>query len=205
MSYPIMLDMTNKQAVVVGGGKVAERKIRGLKEANANVVVVAPEITEYIQQLADEGALVWRKKYFSPDDVEDAFLIIAATNNREVNKAVAQAAQPYQLINVVDTSAQSNFYVPSIVRRGKLTIAVSTEGASPTLAKKISREIAEMYDEDYGNYIDFLYECRQYILQNVGDSHKKQQLLQTITDEEFRKSANWEKEFQKLFEQVMGE
>ncbi len=205
MSYPIMVDITNKQVVVVGGGKVAERKIRGLQEANANVIVVAPEVTEYIQQLANGGALVWRKKYFSPGDLEDAFLIIAATNNREVNEAVAQAAQPYQLINVVDAPTQSNFYVPSIVRRGKLTIAVSTEGASPTLAKKICQEIDEMYDEDYGNYIDFLYECRQYILRNVSDSDKKQQLLQAITGEEFRKSTNWEKEFRKLFERVMGE
>lgn len=205
MTYPIMLDLTNKQVVVIGGGKVAERKIRGLIEAKANVVVVAPEITALIQRLVDEGALVWRKKCFSREDIKEAFLIIAATNERGVNESVAQAARPHQLINVVDNPTQSNFYVPSTVRRGKLTIAVSTGGASPILAAKIRREIAEKYDENYENYIDFLYECRQYILRNVSDSKKKQQLLQVITDESFRKTENWEEEFQKLFKRIMSE
>jgi precorrin-2 dehydrogenase / sirohydrochlorin ferrochelatase len=203
--YPIMLDLTGKRVVVIGGGKVAERKVKGLREAKANIIVIAPEVTAFLKELTEKAEITWVKKRFSPEDVEDAFLIIAATNTREINEAVARAAKSYQLLNVVDAPEQSTFHVPSIVRRGKLSIAVSTGGASPVLAKKICREIAEMYDEDYEQYIDFLYECRQYILRNVSDLNQKRQLLEAITDESFRKSANWEEEFRKLFERIMGE
>jgi precorrin-2 dehydrogenase / sirohydrochlorin ferrochelatase len=203
--YPIMLNLTGKKVVVIGGGKVAERKVKGLREAKANIIVIAPEVTAFLKELTEKAEITWVKKRFSPEDVKDAFLIIAATNTREINEAVARAAKSYQLLNVVDAPEQSTFHVPSVVRRGKLSIAVSTGGASPVLAKKICREIAEMYDEDYEQYIDFLYECRQYILRNVSDLNQKRQLLEAITDESFRKSANWEEEFRKLFERIMGE
>jgi precorrin-2 dehydrogenase/sirohydrochlorin ferrochelatase len=203
--YPIMLDLTGKNVVVIGGGKVAERKVKGLREAKANIIVIATEVTAFLKELTEKAEITWVKKRFSPEDVEGAFLIIAATNTREINEAVARAAKSHQLLNVVDAPEQSTFHVPSVVRRGKLSIAVSTGGASPVLAKKICQEIAEMYDEDYGQYIDFLYECRQYILRNVSELNQKRQLLEAITDELFRKSKNWEEEFCKLFERIMGE
>ncbi|WP_027410748.1 NAD(P)-binding protein [Anoxybacteroides tepidamans] len=200
MTYPIMLDVANKQAVVIGGGKVAERKIHGLLEARAVVTVVSPEVTDALYQLAKEGELVWKQKTFSADDISSAFIVIAATNNSDVNEAVAQAATPNQLLNVVDAPEKSNFHVPAIVRQGRLTIAVSTGGASPILAKQIRRQMAAMYDEHYGRYVDFLYNCRQYILTHIKDPMKKQKLLQTIATEEFRKKGNWEEAFGKLLQ-----
>jgi precorrin-2 dehydrogenase / sirohydrochlorin ferrochelatase len=201
--YPIMLDLTGKRVVVIGGGKVAERKVKGLKEADANITVVAPTVTPFLEQLAEQKNIQWIKKIFSPEDVKDAFLIVAATDKREVNQMVMKAAKPHQLVNVVDDPEHSNFHVPAVVRRGRLNIAVSTGGASPIFTKKICREIANIYDEDYERYIDFLYECRQYILQNVSNHEKKQQLLQEIADEAFRKKGNWEEEFRKLLESSM--
>jgi precorrin-2 dehydrogenase / sirohydrochlorin ferrochelatase len=203
MGYPIMLNVANQHVVVIGGGKVAERKIHGLLEAKAKITVVAPAVTAGIQQLAAAGALVWRQKAFSPDDIEKAWIVIAATNDRDVNKAVAKAAKPYQLINIVDDPERSNFHVPAIVRRGKLAIAVSTGGASPTVAQQIRRQLEELYDDDYGRYIDFLYECRQFILRHVRDEQKRKELFKAIADESFRKRGNWEEEFEQLLQNVI--
>ncbi|RDE28599.1 NAD(P)-binding protein [Parageobacillus thermoglucosidasius] len=200
MGYPVMLNIANQPIVVIGGGKVAERKIHGLLEAKAKITVVAPSATEGIQQLAAAGKLAWRQKTFSPDDIKEAWIVIAATNNRDVNEAVAKAAHPYQLLNIADDPERSNFHVPAVIRRGRLTIAVSTGGASPTVAQQIRRQLAEWYDDDYGRYIDFLYECRQFILQNVNDEKKRKKLLKSIADESFRQRGNWEEEFRRLLQ-----
>jgi precorrin-2 dehydrogenase / sirohydrochlorin ferrochelatase len=205
MGYPIMLNVTNQRVVVIGGGKVAERKIHGLLEAKAKITVVAPTITTGIQQLAATGKLIWRQKTFSPDDLEEAWVVIAATNNRDVNKAVAKAAKPYQLINIADDPERSNFHVPAVIRSGRLTIAISTGGASPTVAQQIRCQLAELYDDDYGQYIDFLYKCRQYILRNVDDEQKRKKLFKAIADESFRKRGDWEEEFEQLLKNVIKE
>ncbi|KXG10890.1 Precorrin-2 dehydrogenase [Anoxybacillus sp. P3H1B] len=203
MGYPVMLHIANQHVVVIGGGRVAERKIKGLLEAEAKITVVAPSATGGIQQLAAAGALVWRRKTFSPDDIKEAWMVIAATNNREVNEAVAAAAEPYQLINIADDPERSNFHVPAVVRRGRLTIAVSTGGASPTVAQQIRRQLAEQYDEDCGRYIEFLYECRQFILRNVSDERIRKKLFKAIAQESFRKKGNWEEEFHRLLEMTL--
>lgn len=205
MGYPIMLNVANQSVLVVGGGKVAERKIYGLLEAKAKITVVAPTITTGIEQLVADKKLIWRQKTFSPDDMKEAWIVIAATNNRAVNEAVAKAAKPYQLINIADDPERSNFHVPAVVRRGRLTIAISTGGASPTIAQQIRRRLEELYDDDYGRYIDFLYECRQWILRHVRDEQKRKALFKAIADESFCKRGNWEEEFEQLLENAMKE
>ncbi|WMT20412.1 NAD(P)-binding protein [Parageobacillus toebii] len=202
MGYPVMLNIANQHVVVIGGGKVAERKIHGLLEAKANITVVAPTITSGIQQLEAAGKLIWRQKTFSPDDLEEAWVVIAATNNRDVNEAVAKAAKPYQLINIADDPERSNFHVPAVIRRGRLTIAISTGGASPTIAQQIRRQLEELYDDDYGRYIDFLYQCRQSILRNVHDEQKRKELFKAIADESFRKRGDWEEDLKHLLRQI---
>jgi precorrin-2 dehydrogenase/sirohydrochlorin ferrochelatase len=205
MGYPVMLNIANQHVVVIGGGKVAERKIHGLLEAKAKITVVAPTITAGIQQLVATGELIWRQKMFSPDDIVGAFIVIAATNNRDVNEAVANAAQPCQLLNIVDDPERSNFHVPAVVRRGKLTIAISTGGASPVLAHNIRCQLEEMYGEEYERYVDFLYEFRQWILRNVDDEQKRKKLFKAIADESFRKRGHWEEEFEQLLKNVVKE
>jgi precorrin-2 dehydrogenase/sirohydrochlorin ferrochelatase len=202
MGYPIMLNIANQHVVVIGGGKVAERKIHGLLEAKAKIIVVAPTITTGIQKLVADKKLIWRQKTFSPDDLDEAWVVIAATNNRDVNEAVAKAAKPYQLINIADDPERSNFHVPAVVRRGRLTIAVSTGGASPTVAQQIRRQLEELYDDDYGRYIDFLYECRQYILRHVRDEQKRKELFRAIADESFQERGNWKENLQHLLRDI---
>ncbi|OCA85831.1 siroheme synthase [Bacillus sp. FJAT-27225] len=185
MLYPIFLELKGRTAVVIGGGKVAARKAAGLAEAGAKVTVVSPELTPELNAMAVEGRMVWRKKAFSPEDLEGGFLIIAATDNPKTNLDVKNAAEPHQLVTIADNPTASDFQVPSVARRGKLNLAVSTSGASPTLAKKIRRELEEKYDDRYIDYLEFLDESRTKILSGVSDSEQKKQLLKMVADEEF--------------------
>ena len=196
--YPVSLDLKGKKAVVIGGGKIAQRKITGLIEAEADITVVSPELTAHLHEFVQAGKLMWKKKVFSAEDIQGAFLIIAASNDPEVNLAVKKLAVPHQLISLADHSEQSNFILPSVVKRGKLSIAISTSGASPILAKKIKSEIADRYGSEYKDYVDFLFTCRKRILAEVQDPKVKQALLSSITELAFLHSRNRDKDFTDL-------
>ena len=101
--------------------------------------------------------MIWKEKDFTAEDIQDAFLVIAATNQPEINHAIKKAAAPHQLISLVDNPEESDFILPAVVNQGKLSITVSTSGASPILAKKIKQEIADQYGPEYKEYVDFLY------------------------------------------------
>ncbi|KAA9031204.1 NAD(P)-binding protein [Niallia endozanthoxylica] len=198
--YPIYLNLMDKRAVVIGGGKVAERKIQGLMEARALITVVSPELTEKLHQYYKAGNITWKKKTFSAEDIKDAFLIIAAANDPEVSFAVKKAAAPNQLLNLADNPEESNFILPSVYKQGKLSMTVSTSGASPTLAKKIKQNLASQYGPEYRDYVDFLYDCRKWILQEITDSKLKKYLLSAITEREFVTSTNRQKDFKDLLD-----
>ncbi|RSK26018.1 NAD(P)-binding protein [Bacillus sp. HMF5848] len=201
--YPVMLHLAGKHVVVVGGGVIATRKVMGFLEANASITVVSPQVTERLQFLIEEGTIDWRKKLFTDDDVEDAFMVVAATNNRELNCMIRESCQSTQLFLSIDDPLQSDFVVPSVIRRGKLTLAVSTGGASPKLAAKIRRELENMYDDTYEAYVEFLYECRQVILSKVSDPSVKSKLLAEIIDDRFRLASNRDELFQQLLDESM--
>ncbi|WP_299510689.1 bifunctional precorrin-2 dehydrogenase/sirohydrochlorin ferrochelatase [uncultured Rummeliibacillus sp.] len=180
-----MLNISGKQVVVVGGGTVATRKITSLLSSQAQVIVVSPELSPKLQQLAEENVIQWRKKSFSPEDIVNAFLIIAATNSTNINELVASSVSQNQLCNIVDNEALSQFIVPSVVQRGPLTIAVSTSGANPKLAKKIKQDLEDQYDESYEDYILFLQQARRRIIDEVKDSKKKSIVLEELLDSQF--------------------
>lgn len=202
--YPIQLQLQGKEVVIIGGGKVAERKIAGLLHTGAVITVVSPELTETLHDFVIEEKIIWKKKHFTADDLDGAFLVIAATNEREVNLAVKQAAAPHQLLSLIDNPEESNFILPSVIRQGKLTITISTSGASPLLAKKIKGEIAELYGPEYEEYVDFLFEARKWILQEIKDPALKKQLLTAITEKQFLHSTNREGEFRHLVQHLLS-
>ncbi|MGG0655837.1 NAD(P)-binding protein [Rummeliibacillus pycnus] len=183
--YPMMLNIENQLVVVVGGGKVATRKVASLLKAQAHVTVISPEISPKLKRLFEENTIQWRKKDFAPDDLNDAFLIIAATNSSKINELVAQSASKHQICNIVDREELSQFIVPSVVRRGPLTIAVSTSGANPKLAKEIKKELEEQYDDSYEDYILFLQRARRQIIDEVPDPMQKSVLLEELLDSQF--------------------
>jgi precorrin-2 dehydrogenase / sirohydrochlorin ferrochelatase len=202
MSYPIMLRLTGKKAVVVGGGKVAERKVTGLLGTGAHVIVVSPELTEKLSDLAGQGKIIWKQKSFSEDDIEGAFMIFAATNNAEVNQTVKNSAGEHQLVTVADDPDVSDFYVPAHIQRGRLSIAVSTDGSSPTLSKKIREQLETQFDERYEEYLEFLFSKRQWILREVTDARLKRILLTAMAGEDFLNSQNREADFQQLYKNI---
>lgn len=205
MLYGINLELSGRKVVVIGGGKVAERKVDGLLEAEAAVTVVSPNLTAALLKLAEEGIITWGAREFSPEDLDGAFLIFAATNDRETNLAVKKSAADHQLVTIVDDPAQSDFKVPATVKRGKLSIAISTSGASPILAKKIRSQVAHTYDDRYADYLDFLGSCRKEILACVVDSEQKRQLLTMIAEDDFLENENREAEFAKLLREAMAQ
>lgn len=198
MMYSINLTMQGRKAVVIGGGKVAQRKVKTLLVAGADVTIVSPQITDELKKFAIEGSLIWLCKDFSQEDLEDAFIIIAATDNPEINLSVKKNARKSQLVNLVDDPELSDFQLPAVIQRGMLSLAVSTSGASPLLAKKIRDQLAGTFDERYEAYLDFLADCRKIILTEVMDDKKKRQLLRAITDESFLDSKNREKKFAEI-------
>ena len=199
-SYPAMLNLKNTMAIVVGGGQIAYRKIMGLLQAGACVTVISPEIHAEIEKLLAEKQITWRKKVFEASDLDSAWIIIAATNHQHINEDVALAAQPHQLINIVDNPERSNFHVPAKLTRGNLTISVATGGASPILAKVIRDELAVIYDDSYAGYLEFLAVSRERIKQTFLDWKTKRQLLKDITEKPYRQSIEKQRAFLDLMD-----
>jgi precorrin-2 dehydrogenase / sirohydrochlorin ferrochelatase len=204
-SYPVILQLTGKIVVVVGGGNVAERKVTGLLGTGADVFVVSPEATIEIQRLDREGKIVWKQKSFSANDLKDVFIIFAATNNQQINQLVRNSAAAHQLVTIADDPEGSNFHVPAHFQRGLLSIAVSTGGASPSLAKQIRDQLEQQFDDSYEGYLDFLFSKRQWILQKVQNPSLKRKLLTTIVSSEFLTSVNREQDFIRLYETLLKE
>ncbi|XJZ27651.1 bifunctional precorrin-2 dehydrogenase/sirohydrochlorin ferrochelatase [Bacillota bacterium Lsc_1132] len=198
--YPMMLNLAGKKVVVVGGGKVAERKIKGLLETDARIVVVSPEATDDIARLSGEGLIEWMRKPFSGEEIQGALMIFATTNDRKLNQEIKDLVEPHQLVAIADDPDGSDFHVPAQVKRGRLSIAVSTNGASPTLARMIREQLEAEFDERYEAYVEFLYQARQKILAEVKDPFVKRKLLKKIASPEFWKSDDREIQFKELYE-----
>lgn len=201
-NYPIMLQMAGKKVVVVGGGKVAERKVSGLLGTGALITVISPDATETIHRLALNGDIVWQERFFTKDDLLDAFMIFAATNHAEINQFVKNASGSNQLFSIADDPDGSDFHVPANFKRGRLSISVSTSGASPILARQICARLEEQFDEAYECYLEFLYTARQRILREVKDPALKRSLLTAIVGEDFLNSENREEKFRQLLEKA---
>ncbi len=199
-AYPIMLNIKNQEVVVVGGGTIAYRKIRGLLQAGANITVISPEIEERIETLRRERRIDWRKKEFESADITSALVVIAATNSNVVNELVAFATMKHQLVNVVDNPELSNFHVPAKLTRGDLTISVATGGASPTLAKVIRDELSSVYDDSYAEYLAFLAEVREKVRNSPLDRATKMQYLKEVTNVTYRHSIEAQTDFLEIID-----
>lgn len=163
--YPLLVDLQGKKALVVGGGKVAQRKIETLLEHGATVQVVAREFTAELEQLRSERKILFLGSDFSAAFLEGAFLVFVATDDPSLNRRVSQAAQQRGLlVNAVDQPADCNFIVPSILSRGDLLIAVSTSGKSPAFARKVRVDLEQHFGEEYGVFLNLMGNLRKEIL-----------------------------------------
>jgi precorrin-2 dehydrogenase len=167
MSYcPVFLNITGRRCVVVGGGAVAWRKVNMLLEHGAQVEVISPQMCLGLGELAASCAVKLTHREYKSGDLKGAFIVVAATNDSQTNERVAEEAKEQgTLINVVDVPKLSNFIVPSSLRRGDLTVAVSTSGKSPALARKIVSELAEDLGEEYSILTSLVSEVRSELKQ----------------------------------------
>src|SRR5690242_17109477 len=159
--YIACLRLTGRRCAVVGGGDIGLEKVEGLLACDGRVVLVAPEAVTELQELAAEGSIEWERREYRADDLEGTFVVIAATNDTDVNIRVYEDAERRaMLVNVVDVPPLCNFILPAIVRTGPLAIAISTAGASPALAKRIKSEISATYGEPYARLAVLLNDAR---------------------------------------------
>jgi len=159
--YIACLRLSGRRCVVVGGGEIGLEKVEGLLACDGDVVLVAPTAVGELEQLAREGSISWERREYEAADLEATFIAIAATGDTEVNIRVFEDAERRaMLVNIVDVPPLCNFILPAIVRTGPLAIAISTAGASPALAKRMKRQIAEEYGEPYARLAVLLNEAR---------------------------------------------
>jgi len=181
----IFLNLSNKKCLVVGGGPVAERKVQALLAYGARVRVVSPALTGRLSELAAAGIIDYRRGSYHVDDLAGVFLVIGATGREEVNRQVAADCEERGLlINVVDDPERGNFFVPAHVKRGSLSIAVSTGGKSPLLAGKIRAELEPVYGPQYAEFLDFLGGLRLKLMREVADPVKKREVMDRMLDDE---------------------
>lgn len=164
--YPIFLNIRGRKCVVVGGGKVAFRKVKVLLEHGANVEVISPDLCPELNELAEAKAISVFRQNYEPRVLKGAFIAIAATNKKDINQKVADEARKQGvLVNVVDNLGLSDFIVPSYFHRGDLTIAVSTTGTSPALARKIRGKLEQSFREEYASLTALIDEVRAELKQ----------------------------------------
>jgi len=179
--YPAFLNLKNKKAVVVGGGKVAERKILSLLKADSYVKVISPYLTKRLEKERLKGRLEHIPRQYRKGDLKSAFLVIAATDSGVINERVSKDAPC--LVNVVDTPHLCNFIVPSIVNRGLLTIAVSTSGVSPGLSRSIRKELEKLYGPEFADYLKSVKVIRAKALKLIQDKKKREEFLKASASE----------------------
>lgn len=181
--FPVNLNLRSRKCLVVGGGRVAERRVKALLQCGAKVSVVSPTLTEELRRLADASAVDHLNHHYTPDDLNGCFMVISATDDHEVNLRVADDCIAHNvLVNVVDDPARSHFIVPSILRRGSLCIAISTEGRSPLLAKRIREMLETSFGPEYADFLELMGEVRDRLIKNIPDGETRRKVFECLVD-----------------------
>jgi len=183
--YIACLKLTGRRCLVVGGGSVGLEKVEGLLACDGDVTLVAPDAIEPLRDLASEGSIRWEQREYEAADLEGTFMVIASTDDTDVNIGVYEDAERRaMLVNIVDVPPLCNFILPAIVRTGPLAIAISTAGASPALAKRIKAEIAEEYGEPYARLAILLNEVRGWAKGNLPTYQDRKAFFESIVNGE---------------------
>lgn len=181
--YPIYLRLQAENCLVVGGGQVAGRKVKALLESEAAVTVVSPQLTTGLTDLKTQAQIKHIEREYQERDLAGMFLVISATNNEEANRQVAEHCFAKKiLVNVVDDPPKCNFFVPAVVRRGLLTIAVSTDGKSPLLAARIRAQLETQYGDGYAELLELLGQVRQDLLENIPEPDRRREILERLVE-----------------------
>ncbi len=159
--YIACLKLTGRRCLVVGGGEIGLEKVEGLLACDGRVVLIAPAAVPELEALAAEGSIEWIRRDYETGDLEGTFMVIACTDDSEINiRVFDDAERRAMLVNIVDVPPLCNFILPAIVHTGPLAIAISTAGASPALAKRMKAEVSELFGEEYARLAIILNDAR---------------------------------------------
>lgn len=182
--YPVYLNLTARPSVVIGGGTIAEGKVLGLLEADAQVTIIAPEITAALRELAAQGNIKWEQRSYQEGDLQGAAIAISATDDRQVNKRVwDEARERGILVNVVDDPPYCDFIAPAIIRRGDITLAISTNGKMPALAAHLRRELEKSFGDEYLQLLEITAPMREELTAKHLDYTVRQKLWRKLFEE----------------------
>jgi len=182
--YPIFLELGGRRVVLIGGGKVALRKAQALLAAGARLVVVAERINDMLTALCRGSDAELIKSRYSKTYLAGALLAVAATSNHQLNKQIYQDCQELEVLcNVVDVPELCDFFVPAVVKRGDLQIAVSTEGQCPAYAGHVRKRLEEIFTVRHGPFLTELEALRKQIIQDVPESADRKILLGRLVDD----------------------
>ena len=194
--YPILVDLTGKKAVVVGGGQVGQRKIETLLRYGAKVQVISMELTSELRRYVEEGEITYLGSEFRGEHIDGAFLVIAATDDPSLNQAVSACAREKGiLVNAVDQPGDCTFIVPSILKRGDLVIAVSTSGKSPAIAKKIRKDLENRYGREYEMFLALLGKLRGEVLRKGFSQEENKGIFERLANSpllEMMRKEEWD-------------
>ena len=181
---PIFVKLRDRLVLVVGGGPIAEGKMEALFAAGARVCVVAPEVTPVIAQWITHRRVEWKAKPFAAADLDGAYLVIAATSAPGVNEAVFRAADARGILcNAVDDIEHCHFYYGSVVQRGDLQIAISTNGKSPALAQRLRLQLEKQFGPEYEHWLEWLGAAREVLRAGDTSADSKKALLHNLASE----------------------
>lgn len=183
--YPIFLELGSRRVVVIGGGAVAVRKVQALLSVGARVVVVAERIDDMMTDLCMGTDAELIKSKYSKNYLAGALLAIAATNNTELNKQIYKDCQELEVLcNVVDAPELCDFFIPAVVKRGNLQIAIGTEGQCPAYAGHTRKKLETIFTEQHGEFLAELEKLREHIIKNVADPADRKTVLGQLADDE---------------------
>ena len=187
MLYPVNLVLKGRDCLVVGGGSVAARKVRSLLTCGAKVTLTTPQLHPLIKQEVRRKRVRWVRRSFRPADLKRQFLVIAATDRPSLNTQISNAAKKRRiLVNAVDQPKDCTFTVPSVVRRGKLAIAISTDGASPALSKQIRRQLSKQYGPEFGRFLKGMAQIRKKALKEIASPAARKRHFEKIVNNFFK-------------------
>jgi precorrin-2 dehydrogenase/sirohydrochlorin ferrochelatase len=205
--YPIGLDISGRQCLVVGGGEVGERKAERLLECGARVTVVGRDLTPALAGLRKKGAIDHIPGDYEQKHLKGAFLVIGATDDRSVNDRIFRDARKKGVLaNIVDDPERCDFILPALCRQGELVITVATEGKSPALAKKLRQDLEKRYGPEYEVLLKIMGEIRGKIIDRGEGSDENRKIFEAVVDSDILdliRKGNWKK-IEKIVKDMTG-
>lgn len=179
--YPIMLDIKEKRCKVIGGGRVAERKVATLLEYGALITVISPMVTDKLREYDNHGKIELINREYSYGDLDNSYLVYAATNDEATNKACLKECKEKGIpLNVVDRPEMCDFIIPASIKRGHLNISISTNGKSPMLSRRIRQSLEKIFVGEYEEYLDVLGEIRDTVKEEVKDIEIRREIFKQL-------------------------